>query len=59
MTTATASAPVRTNLKTNVLTPEQIAFYKENGYLHIPGMFTPRRRRRCPIISTGSSTSGR
>ncbi len=39
MTTATASAPVR-KIATNVLTPEQIAFYKENGYLHIPGMFS-------------------
>ena len=40
MTTATASAPVHTNLNTNVLTPEQVAFYKEHGYLHIPEMFS-------------------
>src|SRR5215207_10164512 len=36
-----AAAPASRNSKTNVLSPEQIAFYKENGYLHIPTMFTP------------------
>src|ERR1700749_2953561 len=25
----------------NVLTSEQVNFYKEQGYLHIPAMFTP------------------
>src|SRR5678816_4077241 len=25
----------------NVLTPEQVAFYKEHGFLHIPQMFDP------------------
>jgi len=40
MTTATAAAVSR-KLATNVLTADQVAFYKENGYLHIPGMFTP------------------
>ena len=39
MTTATASRP--TTARTNVLTFEQIAFYQEQGYLHIPAMFTP------------------
>ncbi len=40
----TASAPVRPSDKaghTNVLTPEQVAFYHEHGYLHIPAMFAP------------------
>src|SRR5262245_42449301 len=23
------------------LTPEQVEFYRENGYLHVPGVFTP------------------
>jgi hypothetical protein len=39
MTTATATRPsIATG---NVLSPEQVAFYKEQGYLHIPAMFTP------------------
>ena len=39
MTTATATRPAVA--RTNLLTPEQVAFYKEQGYLHIPAMFTP------------------
>ncbi|HEX8524028.1 MAG TPA: phytanoyl-CoA dioxygenase family protein [Tepidisphaeraceae bacterium] len=40
MTTAT---PARSFIATplNVLTPEQVVFYHEQGYLHIPAMFTP------------------
>jgi len=37
----TATAPSSSLARMNVLTPEQVAFYKEHGYLHIPGMFTP------------------
>jgi ectoine hydroxylase-related dioxygenase (phytanoyl-CoA dioxygenase family) len=29
-----------TSQQTNVLTPEQVAFYQEHGYLHLPGVFT-------------------
>jgi hypothetical protein len=36
-----ANAPAQTAAATNFLTPEQIAFYKEHGYLHIPQMFAP------------------
>jgi hypothetical protein len=38
MTTAVAPSH---RVQGNVLSPEQIAFYHEQGYLHIPGMFTP------------------
>jgi hypothetical protein len=31
----------RENLTTNVLSHEQVEFYREHGYLHIPQMFTP------------------
>ena len=46
MTTAasphTSSAePSRVAAALNVLTAEQVAFYREHGYLHIPSMFTP------------------
>jgi phytanoyl-CoA hydroxylase len=41
MTTATAATRSSVAAKLNVLTAEQVAFYKEQGYLHIPGMFTP------------------
>src|SRR5438094_7837355 len=41
MTTATAPSTSTASRNTNVLTPEQVAFYKEQGYLHIPAMFTP------------------
>ena len=40
MTAVAAPASVSRKLANNVLTPEQVAFYKEKGYLHIPGMFT-------------------
>src|SRR3954462_14621643 len=40
MVTTTAPAVGR-SITNNELTAEQIAFYKEHGYLHIPGMFTP------------------
>jgi hypothetical protein len=39
MTTATAPS-IASKIATNVLTAEQVAFYKEQGYLHIPGMFS-------------------
>jgi hypothetical protein len=39
MTTTAAPRPSITH--NNVLTPEQVALYKEQGYLHIPAMFTP------------------
>jgi phytanoyl-CoA hydroxylase len=39
MTIATALNPQR--MRGNVLSPEQIAFYHAQGYLHIPGMFAP------------------
>jgi phytanoyl-CoA hydroxylase len=32
---------LRTDAKFNQLTPEQVAFYHEHGYLRIPAMFTP------------------
>ncbi len=28
------------------LSPQQVAFYHEHGYLHIPGMFTPEQTRQ-------------
>src|SRR5437764_6529395 len=40
MTTAAAPSTAASAHKLNVLTPEQVAFYKEQGYLHIPAMFT-------------------
>jgi hypothetical protein len=40
-TTATPSRPSAKPAQTNVLAPEQVAFYHEHGYLHIPAMFTP------------------
>jgi hypothetical protein len=40
MTTATAPSPSRAQAL-NLLSQEQVNFYKEQGYLHIPGMFTP------------------
>jgi hypothetical protein len=39
MTTAAATSS-SASTKNNLLTPEQVAFYKEHGYLHIPGMFS-------------------
>src|SRR5689334_14641977 len=43
---ATATARKRTSTrKLNVLSAEQVAFYKERGYLHIPAMFTPQETR--------------
>jgi hypothetical protein len=38
---STVVAPRVSSGKTNLLTSEQIAFYKEQGYLHIPAMFSP------------------
>src|SRR5689334_9601768 len=39
---ATFNRPIRqTPSKLNELAPEQVAFYHEHGYLHIPAMFTP------------------
>src|SRR6476661_6549174 len=38
MTSVAATKP--SIARNNVLTPEQVAFYKEQGYLHIPGMFS-------------------
>ena len=40
MTTVTAPSPSIAAARFNVLTAEQVAFYQERGYLHIPGMFT-------------------
>jgi hypothetical protein len=40
MTSIAASHP-RVAKTTNVLSPDQIAFYHDHGYLHIPAMFTP------------------
>lgn len=34
-------AAPRTASSTNVLSPEQIAFYHDHGYLHLPAMFDP------------------
>jgi len=41
MTTAATATRPSVAGKLNVLTAEQVAFYKEQGYLHIPGMFSP------------------
>ena len=40
MVSATADRPRAAAMSLNALSPEQVAFYKEHGYLHIPGMFT-------------------
>src|ERR1044071_492201 len=39
MTTATNNITTP-SVRHNVLTAEQVAFYKEQGFLHIPGMFS-------------------
>lgn len=40
MSQSTLERPM-TSAKTNVLSPEDVAFYHEHGYLRIPQMFTP------------------
>src|SRR3954462_9075147 len=42
MTTAALPPTLLTTDQPNVLGAEQIAFYREHGYLHIPSMFTPQ-----------------
>src|SRR3954451_1195303 len=46
MTTAAIPADRLTREALNVLSPDQVEFYREQGYLHIPAMFTPEETDR-------------
>src|SRR4051812_43207697 len=41
---SSTAAPI-SSLTPNVLTGEQVAFYREHGFLHIPAMFSPEQTR--------------
>src|SRR4051794_2861723 len=41
MTTAAVPTDPPTRVSLNQLTPQQVEFYRQQGYLHIPGMFAP------------------